>query len=186
MADTKRTKSEIATLLADNTAGNIGAQDHRDFLESMDVSRGAFYWTAFATTTLTSQGTAVAGGTNRLKILGTTTSKTGNRFTHANNRLTYTGTPNIKADIFAQFCGSVDAATQDLTFELYLNGAYLIGSYMLQRFATSGAPYQVCVFGESTLSTSDFIELFVANTTSAGKILTPIAGYVNIQEIPLG
>lgn len=187
MADTKRLKSEIVTLFADNMSGAVSAQDLRDFLESLDVSRAGYYWSAFATTTMTLQGTAVAGGTNRQKIIGTTVSKTLHRFSHASpNQVTYTGAPAIKADFFAQFCGHQDGTDQDLAFEFQHNGSYLAGSHTLVRFPVAGAPYQVCIFGEATLVTGDTIELVVANTTSAGKILTPLAGYVNVQEIPLG
>ena len=187
MADTKRTRTELATLLADNTSGDISPQDVRDFLESLDVGRGACYWSAFATTTIPSTGTAVAGGTNRVKVVGTTVSKTLNRFTHASpGELKYTGTPTIRVDVFAQFCFSLDASAQHLAFELYKNGVFLAGSYTLQRYFTANTPAQVVLLGEDDFALDDKVEIYVANTTSAGTILTPIAGYINVQEIPLG
>ncbi len=186
MADTKRTKAALATLFADNTSGDISPADLRDYLESLDVSRAALYWTGFATTTLASQGTLVAGGTNRVKVLGATTSKTANRFSHDNNKLTYTGAPTIKADIFGVFSFEIDLANQSVILELYLNGAYLIGSYTPSRVAIVDQPWQMTIMGETNLATNDFVELYIANGTSAGKIITPHAGYLNIQEIPLG
>lgn len=188
MPDTKRAKATLATLLADNVSGDISPQDVRDVLESMDVARGAYYWTAFATTTITLQGTAVAGGTNRVKLAGTTTSKTLNRFVHASpNKLTYTGLalPSIRVDIFAQFCFTLDTSVQDLIFEIYKNGVYLAGSFATRHIRTLGLNEQVVIFGEDVFTTTDFLEIMVANSTSAGTILTPLGGYINAQEIPI-
>lgn len=188
MADTKRTKAALALIFADNGIGDISGQDLRDYLESLDVSRGAYYWTAFATTTIPSIGTAVAGGTNRVKLLGTTVSKTLNRFSHASpNQLTYTGAPAIKADFFAQFCFKQNkVATTNYAFEWYLNAAYLTGSFThLSCPGGTAIIHQITVFGEATLANLDTLELYVANTSNAGAIITPVAGYCNIQEIPL-
>lgn len=57
MANTPRTLSELLVIAADNSTGNISAQDLRDMLVSLYPSRGALQLVAPASTTITTADT---------------------------------------------------------------------------------------------------------------------------------
>lgn len=188
MADTKRLKSSLATLLADNTSGDISAQDVRDVLESFDLSRGACFWTGYATTTMVLQGSGGPGGTNYYRLLGTTTTKVVNRFTHTSpGRLQYTGPVSIKADFFAVFSYSVAGiGFNNIAFEFAINGtAQAPGYQVIYTALGTNVPHLVTLLSEATLAPNDYVEVHVANESAAGAILTPQAGVIQIQEMPL-
>lgn len=188
MADTKRLKSTLATLLADNTSGDISAQDVRDVLESFDLSRGACFWTGYAATTMTLQGSGGPGGTNYYRLQGTTTTKVVNRFTHASpGRLTYTGPVQIKADFFAvvSFTIAGGIGNNNIGFEFAINGTAQAPGYQLIEATLAGGPRCIALLSEATLAPLDYVEIHVANETAAGMTLTPAAGVFQIQEMPL-
>ena len=163
MADTARTKSALAALLADNTTGQISPQDIRDFLETMQPAYGSCYVTASAATTI-----AVAG--TYYKAAGTTTQIDVNRFTHANNRLTYTGTPTVRARAIAML-SVLTAGTNDvLGFKIAKNGTPIAASE-IRRFVGTGTDVgAVALAVDVDLATNDYLEIWVTNEDATATV----------------
>ncbi len=89
MADTERTLAQLLVIFQDGqAAGSISEQDMRDLIISLVPAYGSMYISTAIETVVAAQNTP-------LKALGTTTAGDALRdFTHAANRLTYTGVPD--------------------------------------------------------------------------------------------
>ena len=169
MADTQKTLAALQTQFADNTTGAISPQDLRDFLVSANSAYGSCYISTPAETTIT-DGTFT-------KAAGTTTSVSLNRFTMpANNRLTYTGTPDCHFHGVISFSMSIATGTNKvLELGAYIyddsgaSGAVLAHS-VVSRNAASTAIGTGALHFDATLSTNDYIELHVKNTTDTTNI----------------
>ena len=171
MADTERTKSAILTLLADNTSGAISPQDVRDTVVSLIPGYGGMYISSAAATT-------IAGASTWTKGAGTTTSTGLSNFTMpADNRLTYTGTPDVHCHIAMSF--SVTSAGNNKTYEfgVALNGTINTASIVSRKIATGADVGSSACHTDITLSTNDYIEMWVQNT-SDGTNMTYEYGYL--------
>jgi hypothetical protein len=161
---TSRTNSELQTLFADNTAGAISPQDLRDFLDSVTPKYGSLYYSTPAATTI-----AVAG--TYYKAAGTTTALNLNEFTMpANNRLTYTGTTDVHLHIAYSLSCTCSGNTQVLGFSLAKNGTNIAESKLTRKVGTGSDVGAVALHWDLTVSTNDYIELFVTNETSTATI----------------
>lgn len=163
MADTNRSLSALQALLADNNAGDISPQDVRDFLFSMKRPMGSYYITSASQTSISSQSTPV-------KAAGTT-ALSDNTVAYlfdmpANNRLRYTGTPDIHAHI-AISTSMTTASNQKLVeLSVYKNGTTQLAHSIVRRFVSTGADVgSTALHADVMLSTNDYIELWVANET---------------------
>lgn len=164
MADTQRTKSALATLFADNSNGDISAQDLRDFLESAHFSFGSFYISSSAATT-------PAGAGTYLKALGTTTSVSLHRFTMpANNRLTYTGTPDVHAHIAVSVSMTTAANNKVIGIGVAKNGTMLEHSKLQRKVSTAGDIGSTALHADASLSTNDYLEIWIANITDTTDV----------------
>lgn len=162
MADTQRSKADIIALMADNTTGDISAQDQRDFVESSHLSFGGLYISSAAATTLTAD--------TWTKAAGTTTSTNLNRFTMpANNRLTYTGTPDVHCHIAMSFTVTSASNAQDFLFGVAKNDTIDTPSILGRRIVSSSEMGAAAVHTDLTLSTGDYIEMFVQNDTGSNN-----------------
>ena len=108
MADTARTKTALAALFADNSTGNISPQDLRDFLETMHPAFASMYVSAAAETTISDA--------NWTKAAGTTTDVSLHRFDgktalSVDNRLKYTGSPDIHIHGVVSFSSTIASGT---------------------------------------------------------------------------
>jgi len=107
------------------------------------------------------------------KILGTTTAAAINqKFTHTNNRLTYTGGINRSFRVTA-FASINSVVTNSITIKTRIakNNTTLAES---ESQATTSASARNETFASQTiveLTTNDFIEVFVANETNANNVL---------------
>jgi hypothetical protein len=163
MADTQRSKSALAAILADNVSANISPQDVRDFLESMDLPFGAFYVSSSAATTPAGAGTF-------LKALGTTTSIDTNLFTHSTNRLTYNGTPDCRALAFASVSMTCAGVNKIVSLGFADTGSIITATRVDRKISTGSDIGAAAVIGAATLSTNDYIELWLANQTDTGTV----------------
>lgn len=107
------------------------------------------------------------------KILGTTTASSINeKFTHTNNRLTYTGAITRSFAITASCsAASITTATATITVRIAKNGTTLAES---EAQATTSAVNRTENFFCQTivqLAQNDFIEIFIANNTSGANLL---------------
>lgn len=169
MADTQRSKSALQTILADNSTKAISPQDLRDLMESCHFSYGSMYISSSAATTISVAGTYV-------KAAGTTTDVNLHRFDGkvalgVNNRLKYTGTPNIHVHGAASFTTTMASGTNKVMgFAAYhyddsaASGSTLTHS-VVQANHVSTTPQSSAIHFDVMLSTNDYIEFWVTNTT---------------------
>lgn len=160
MADTQRTIPALLTLLADNTAGDISPQDIRDMLVTLVPGLGTIYIS-------TPTETTVAAANTPLKAAGTTTLlATAQNFTMpANNRLTYTGTPDVLANVSISISMTAAANNKVVTMYVAENGTPVAASAVERKVGTGADVGALSVQYALTLSTNDYVELFVENNT---------------------
>lgn len=169
MADTRRTLTALQALLPDNAAGGIDAQDLRDFLLSASPARGSMYVS-------TAGATTIAGSSTWTKVAGTTTSIFLTEFTMpADNRLLYTGTPDLFCHVTVALSTSAAAANKNFEFGVYRydnSGAAgaMIGHSTIARYHSSGDTGAIGVQAWVTMSTSDYIEIHTQNTADTTNI----------------
>ena len=158
MADTQRSKSDILTLLADNTSGAISPQDLRDWLVSQNPGYGGLYIS-------TSAETSIATVDTWTKVSGTTTATTVSNFTHTTNRLTYSGAPDVHVHIAMSFSCTAAANNKIFEFAIAKNGSVDDPSVLSRKIGTGADVGAVALHTDLMLSTNDYLEMYVKNTT---------------------
>lgn len=165
MADTKRSKASILSLLADNASGAISAQDLRDAVVSLSLDYGEIYVTAPVVTTISDTTSFFeAAGTYALG------SPAMDWDMDVNGRLRYIGVPDRVADIQGSF--SVTAATnnQVLHFALAKNGVAITAGEVKRKIGTGSDVGSGFVHGLTTVSTNDYLTLTVQNESSTANV----------------
>lgn len=105
------------------------------------------------------------------KVSGTTTANSINqKFTHTNNRLTYTGSLTRNFKVTASISAS-SGNNQDLKFRLAKNGTTDITSQVSQDTSSSGRVDNITCQWLGSLVTNDYIEIFTTNNTSTTSVL---------------
>lgn len=173
MTDTQRTETDLLTnLFQDGQTGGIGEQDMRDLIVSLAPSRGSFYLSVAAATTITVANTFVkAAGTTVTRALKDLDDDGG-----TSNRLRYTGTPTRSFLILGSFSASFAAGTnQNMGLQLYHYDASaasgsLIGGSQINRFVAATDIAAMSVNAMVDLDTNDYIELHVANKTGTNNL----------------
>lgn len=172
MAETQRTKDGFVNastgIWKNNTAGDISPQDLRDALESLDLSCGSMYVSTPAATTISTVSTWT-------KVAGTTTSGILNRFDMpANNRLRYTGSPDVRliGQISVSFAPAAASKTLELAAYHYddsgASGSIITASKQRIAWPASTDIMHATVLVEvANMSQNDYIELHVQNTTDS-------------------
>jgi len=133
---------------------------------------GNYYMNNNATaTTIASSGVAY-------KILGTTTANTINqKFTHTNNRLTYTG----GLDRNFQVSATVSFVTgNNKVIGLYVakNGAIVTDSEMYATSSGSGRAESIHVQTVLELTANDYVELWIENDTDTTDITVEFLNFI--------
>lgn len=107
------------------------------------------------------------------KILGTTTASSVNqKFTHTNNRLTYTGGITKEFVITASIsANSVVTNSANITVRIAKNGVTIADSESQATTSQSGRNENFFCQTIVSLSTNDFIEMFITNNTTANNLL---------------
>jgi hypothetical protein len=165
MADTRRSKAALAALLADNTTGAISPQDIRDFLESAAPPFGSMYISTAADTSISQTSTYT-------KVAGTTTLTNADGFDMpANNRLRYTGAPDVHVHVAVTISMTTTGSNQVIFFRVGKNGSAVItdavASTVARKVGTGADIGSTALHFDTMMSNGDYIELFVANDTSA-------------------
>ena len=102
-----------------------------------------------------------------VKALGTTTADANNsKFTHTNNRLTYTGAFNTSFLVSVNATVRAGASNQNISIGIAKNGTLLTNSEMTIRTSTSNQEHPGSTQYQIDLVTNDYVELFVKNTNS--------------------
>ena len=157
-----------------------GTDDSYPFRPAEETNIGEIYFS-------TAVETVIAGIGTYVKALGTTTFVTDPapvQFTMpSNNRLTYTGTVTKKFWVSCTFSATSASNIQLLGFDLAKNGTIVADKATIQRKVGTGTDEGAgAVHGLFSLSTDDYIELWVANETSTGN-LTIKHGNLSVVEI---
>lgn len=95
------------------------------------------------------------------KILGATTTVAAKKFTAANNRFTYTGKPAIDARVFAVVGAKAPSNGADYTIVIAKNGTVIASPSSSLGPMTNNQGFQIVLETEVSLSTNDFIEIFI-------------------------
>lgn len=165
MADTPRTLAEIIALLADNTSGGISEQDIRDMVMSVVPSMGGIYVTAPIET-------EIANVNEWTKVEGVTAlSAPHQRYVDMplDGRLRYTGGPDHHFHLVTSV--SITAASNNQNVEIAIAKAGVILPGDMERKIANGADVgSTAIHSDVTLSTSEYVEVWVRNTTSAAHI----------------
>lgn len=114
-------------------------------------------------TTITVQGTFY-------KASGTTTAGTLERFTHTNNRLTYTGLETVKLLVTSAASVTSVSNNETLGTKLAKNGNVINASEAESRQTTANQSVSCISKSIVQFSTGDYVELFVTNKTSTGAV----------------
>lgn len=164
MADTPRTIPEIQTLLADNSAGAISPQDHRDELVSLQIKYGEIHISTPAATT-------IANTTDFVDVAGTYTLGENQQFDmNTNGQLRYTGTPTIEVFVVGTLSITVAGNNNVIHTELRLTGVDIAGADA-DRFVSTGADVgSVAVVGIVSMATNDHLTLAVRNATATDNV----------------
>lgn len=102
-----------------------------------------------------------------VKALGTTTADSNNsKFTHTNNKLTYTGAFNTSFLVTVNTAVRSGASNQNISIGIAKNGTILPNSEMTIRTSTSNQEHPGSTQYQIDLVTSDYVELFVKNNQS--------------------
>jgi hypothetical protein len=102
-----------------------------------------------------------------VKALGTTTADSNNsKFTHTNNRLTYTGAFNTSFLVSVNTAVRSSISNQNISIGIAKNGSILSNSEMTIRTSTSNQEHPGSTQYQIDLVTNDYVELFVKNSQS--------------------
>lgn len=141
-------------------------------MTDVSMAFGGMYISSSATTTLTAATPA--------KAAGTTSSMGLNSFSHASNKLTYTGTVTRTFNIVAALSVSA-ASAETMTFFIYKNGAPITGAE-IDRKASNNDIGAVVVSALVSLATNDYIEVWLESlggadlTLDYGQVIARVAG----------
>ncbi|MCP4307698.1 MAG: hypothetical protein GY788_23055 [bacterium] len=164
MADTYRSFADLLVLFADNTTQDISPQDLRDFVESMKQSEGGCYISASDTTSIGSsdEWTLVAGTTTQTSLY---------RFTHNGaNRLTYIGSPDVHCHVTATMGMTASGNSKIFEFGIAKNGSINEPSVIPRKIGNGADVGAAAVATDVTLTTGDYVELYVRNTTDSTNV----------------
>ncbi len=118
------------------------------------------------TTTITTAGVAVKAN------ITTSASIYNERFSHANNRLTYIGqdTVSVRLSVETSMGKTSGAGADDAVLRLALNGALITTSRMGATLRASGETVNIGLADVIEMSNGDYVEVFVENVTSTRDI----------------
>lgn len=176
MVDTQRSLSDLLNNLFQDSQspGSITPGDMRDLIVSLSPAYGAYFFTATAATTISVAGTYV-------KAEGTTVLTNARDFTMpSNNRLVYTGAPDRHIHLVISVSFTTAGSNDDISIAGARNGAVINHTKMTRFLATGSDHGSTASHGDITLSTNDFIELFVTNEDAMENV-TVQQGYIFVM-----
>lgn len=118
-----------------------------------------------------------------LKIAGTTTANSINqKFTHTNNRATYTGAINRNFKVTATVSVTSASANDQIGFYIAKNGTVITESEMYVTTNASARAESVTIQTITSLITNDYVETWVENDTDASDVTVT---FLNVIIEPL-
>lgn len=171
MTDTQRSLAAIATLLADNTGGDISAQDMRDLLATLANGAGEVSITAGAATTLADTVTWVAvAGTWALSAesMGWDRPTLGRlRYIGAATRMVHIAC-SIELDL-------VTGTNETVKIAVAKNATIITPSITKQLLTGAGKPQSTALHAFTTVAPNDYLDIRVLNTTAAHNVQVDFA-----------
>jgi len=171
MADTMRSLTTLATLLADNTTAAISPQDLRDaIIATVNPGYAEISITSAAATTLSDTVTWVdVGGTWALSDASTHWEMT------ENGRLYYTGAADREVNISATISMTSAGNNQQTQWGIGVDGTILTPS-IIQRYVSTGADVgAAAVHGHTDIANGSYISLMCRDITSAANVTATFA-----------
>ena len=164
---TRRTKSELLSIFANNTTGEITPTDIRDFVESVTPSHGSIYM-------VTPQATTIAVPGTYYKASGLT--MLSDQTVHYefdmpdHNRLRWTGAGSVHVDIRGTVSMTSSGSNVDVGIKLAKNGVVLDHSEITRKIGTGADKGAAPIEGDCELNTGDYVEVFVTNFDGSDTI----------------
>ena len=119
-----------------------------------------------------------------VKASGTTTANSGNsKFTHASNRLTYTGAFSTSFQVNVNSNVRSGSPSQVISIGIAKNGTILVESEMTIRTDIANQEYPGSTACQLDMTTNDYVEIFVKNTSSSNMRVSDLN--VSISKIPV-
>jgi hypothetical protein len=171
MAETQRTIADIYTLLSNNVTGAISPTDLRDSFETWRMSHGQIYIPATNAT-----ATTISDTTSYFEVTAPAWSLTTGAASHnfdesaGNGRLTYTGTEPVTVHVAFSYSMTTASNNQVTHFRVGVDGTTDVASEVQRKVGTgtdvgAGACHLI-----STLTTGQYLSVFVRNSTSASNV----------------
>ncbi len=104
------------------------------------------------------------------KILGTTTLVTGKKFSASSNRFTYTGKSDTEFRVFGVVGGRAPTNGSDYTIVFAKNGTVISSPTSSLGPMTNNQGFQIVLESEVTLSTNDYIEVFIESNSGTTSL----------------
>ena len=174
MADTQRTLAEILTFLADNTTGDISAQDLRDAVLSLSGGHGAAYISSAA-----AQPTIVQNTWYEVAGTWTLSADHHNWTLPSAGRLQYDGA--ARTDVFVIGNFSYTSASNNTTYEVGvgLDGTVIPSSIQRTKIGTGADTQSVSVAAQLEVAAgTSYLCLMIRNIDSTAKP-TVVLGHIN-------
>lgn len=183
MVDTRRTVTEILSLLADNSVAAISPQDLRDALVSWRSGHGQIYVPTAAAAAIT-----ISDNTNYFEATNPawTLSSGAHLFDESagNGRLTYTGAVPVMCHVACSISMSCGNNQQESRWRIGLSGVTDAASEVI-RFISTGADIgSTAMHLVTQMTTGQYISLFARNATAANN-LTLQAANIQIVTMPM-
>ncbi len=181
MADTQRSISTLTgtTFVDGQSAGEITAQDDRDMIVSLAYPHGHIYKSS-------GSGSTAIAIANTFYVLDTTNVVTTsthlrNCTSPSNGRITYTGAAACIAYAHATISCDCGTATQSIRFRFAINGTSQAATQQMHTSNTTASrPNTVSISGLLSLTTNDYVEVFVTNATATNAV---VVDYLNFTLI---
>jgi hypothetical protein len=181
MADTQRSLADIIALLANNTAGDISAQDMRDVVETLRMRAGQLSIPEVAGADVT-----ISNTTAYFEVTAPTwTAFAGNDGfdeSAGNGRLTYKGAADVMLHIACTISVTTGSNNQVLHVMLAKNGVVDDASEVIFKLLTGNDERSTAMHMIASASTGDYFSIKVRNATSAVNVRFECA---NLQAVSM-
>lgn len=125
---------------------------------------------AFVTMNGNSTATTISVAGTPVKVAGTFTEQSSSHFTtDATGRITYTGLSDLSVIVDVVLSSQIGSGTDDASVLVALNGTAIANSAQQQEL-TAGDPRTMITIWEFTLSTNDYVEVFIQNDDTTANI----------------
>jgi hypothetical protein len=181
MADTQRSLAAIIALLANNTAGDISAQDMRDVVETLRMRSGQLSIADGAGAAMTILNTTdyVEATAPAWTLLA---ASDGFNESGGNGRLTYIGVADVMVQIALSLSFSCASNNQILHLRIGKNGTTDPTAEAQRKIGIGTDVGSTALHLITTMSTGDYLSLWVRNETSTAA---PTIVVANLQAVTM-